>query len=84
MTKPRCPGSSMAETTSRLELFLSSGSTPDTVEQYRAALNQLVEVPAAREASLEVLRSAAFEMLQEEQYKKVAYSLRTFGCLGYS
>jgi hypothetical protein len=64
---------SEATATNRLDLLLG-GTAPDTVEQYKAALNQLVEVPAAREASLEVLRSAAFELLQEWQCKEAVYS----------
>lgn len=66
----------MAEDLSRLEFFLSSKPDSDPVKQYKVALGQLVEVPAARAACFSLLSSAAFDLLHEEE-SKVFHSLVT-------
>ena len=56
------------------DLLSDKTNFEDRMKQYRAAVVQLVEVPAAREACLQVLCYAAFDLLQREE-NKVVYSL---------
>ncbi|XP_062515172.1 integrator complex subunit 5-like isoform X2 [Corticium candelabrum] len=54
------------------DLLSDKTNFEDRMKQYRAAVVQLVEVPAAREACLQVLCYAAFDLLQREENKSPA------------